>query len=177
MLALFFNSALTVLLSLTGLNLTDAQTTVGDCCGCVDCCATGNCYPGCCPCNCAGDGCCAKNLPCCNPPSACCKAAARKAVQPANKVGECCGCVDCCATGNCKPGCCPCDCAAGCCAKGKSCCNAPATCCKGHAVARPTSARRATSASAQGGCACGCTCCDTGACFPGCCPCGCCLDR
>lgn len=112
MLALFFNSALTVLLALTGLNPTEAPA----------------------------------------------------------KVGDCCGCVDCCATGNCKPGCCPCDCAAGCCAKGKP-------CCKGHGVARPTSARRASSTSTRDGCPCGCTCCDTGACFPGCCPCGCCLEE
>lgn len=159
MLILFFNTALIVLLSLAGVSAVDSQTQVGDCCGCVDCCAAGKCFPGCCPCDCTS-------------------AKTDKVSKTSAKVGECCGCVDCCATGTCFPGCCHCDCdAGGCCAQVKSCCQPSSACCQGRTSPHPKAARRASAASQQHVCDCGCTCCAEGTCFPGCCPCGCHLDE
>jgi hypothetical protein len=84
-------------------------------------------------------------------------------------VGSCCGCVDCCATGNCTPGCCPCDCSV---SSSTSKCKAqvsPASCCSRHAQ----SGSPAASTARQAACSCGCDCCDAGQCFPGCCECDC----
>lgn len=164
MLALFINTFLSILLSLVGLAPVATGRNVGDCCGCIDCCATGKCFPGCCPCDCGQQK--ANQNSCCN------RSPVRNATSVVKNtttkaIGDCCGCVDCCATGNCMPGCCPCDCSTSSSNANKQTTAAKANCCGGQGKSARSSTARTT------GCPCGCVCCDAGECYPGCCPCGC----
>lgn len=166
MLALSINTIFSILLSFVGLAPVASGRNVGDCCGCVDCCTTGKCFPGCCPCDCGQQK--GNQNSCCNRSPV--KNASSVAKNMTTKaIGDCCGCVDCCVTGNCMPGCCPCDCSTSSATANKQITAAKANCCIGQR--KSSSARSATANSA--GCLCGCDCCDTGECYPGCCPCGC----